>query len=74
MVLDTVSGMQFDPLGQQRVMLSGINAYHLNGNYLDMDYNVPIVYAYVAVVLAPVAVIAGLWALRRHRRRKASRK
>lgn len=74
MVLDTVSGMQFDPLGQQRVMLSGINAYHLNGNYLDMDYNVPIVYAYVAVVLAPVAVIAGLWALRRHRRRKTSRK
>lgn len=74
MVLDTVSGMQFDPLGQQRVMLSGINAYHLNGNYLDMDYNVPIVYAYVAVVLAPVAIIAGLWALRRHRRRKTSRK
>lgn len=73
MVLDTVSGMQFDPLGRQRVMLRGINAYHLNGNYLDMDYNVPVVYAYVAVVLAPVAVIVGLLALRRHRRRKTSR-
>lgn len=73
MVLDTVCGMQFDPLGRQRVMLRGINAYHLNGNYLDMDYNVPVVYAYVAVVLAPVAVIVGLLALRRHRRRKTSR-
>jgi len=72
MVLDSVSGMQFDPLGNQRRMLWGINAYHLNGNYLDMDYNVPVVYLYAAAIVVPLLLIIllAVWLLRRYRRRR----